>query len=102
MSRFPFFPSILVLAGFIGITHAFAEERPVTTKNQHIAGLFLPTPKTSPVIMSKVQVHATFLGCVYSRHECSHLAHNYGFYNHFIIHDHATCHHGPSYACYGQ
>ena len=43
-----------------------------------------------------------FLGCVYSYHECEHLAHDHGYYNHFTRHDHATCHHGPSYACYGQ
>jgi hypothetical protein len=43
-----------------------------------------------------------FLGCVYSYHQCEHRAHGRGLYNHFIRHDHRTCHHGPSYACYAQ
>jgi hypothetical protein len=45
---------------------------------------------------------SVFLGCVYSYHECEHLAHDRGFYNHFTRHDHGTCHHGPSYACFGE
>lgn len=51
-----------------------------------------------------IQVHdgPVFLGCVYSYHECEHLGHRRGFYNHFTRHDHRTCHRGPSYACYGQ
>ena len=50
------------------------------------------------------QVHArpVFLGCVYSYHECEHLGHGRGFYNHFTRHDHRLCHHGQSYACFGQ
>lgn len=43
-----------------------------------------------------------FLGCVYSYHECEHLGHARGFYNHSTRHDHRTCHHGPSYACFGR
>lgn len=43
-----------------------------------------------------------FLGCVYSYHECEHLGHDRGFFNHYTRHDHYTCHHGPSYACYGR
>ena len=50
----------------------------------------------------RVHYRPVFLGCVYSYHECEHLAHDRGFYNHFTRHDHATCHHGPSYACFGQ
>jgi hypothetical protein len=51
-----------------------------------------------------IQAHSrlVFLGCVYSYHECEHLGHSNGFYNHFTRHDHRTCHHGPSYACYGR
>jgi hypothetical protein len=56
-----------------------------------------PTGRTIRVHYSPV-----FLGCVYSYHECEHLAHSRGFYNHFTRHDHGTCHHGPSYACFGQ
>lgn len=47
-----------------------------------------------------VHYQPVFLGCVYSYHECEHLAHDRGFYNHFTRHDHRTCHHGPSYACF--
>jgi hypothetical protein len=50
----------------------------------------------------RVHDRPVFLGCVYSYHECEHLAHERGFYNHFTRHDHGTCHHGPSYACFGQ
>ena len=55
-------------------------------------------------LASIIRVHSgpVFLGCVYSNHECEHRAHARGFYNHFTEHDHDTCHHGPSYACYGQ
>ena len=60
------------------------------------AGL-APTAKTL-----RVHNRPVFLGCVYSYHECGHLAHDRGFYNHFTRHDHATCHHGPSYAGCGQ
>lgn len=51
-----------------------------------------------------IRVHGgpVFLGCVYSYHECEHVGHRRGFYNHFTRHDHRTCHHGPSYACYGR
>ncbi|GJE29831.1 hypothetical protein [Methylobacterium organophilum] len=60
------------------------------------AGL-APTAKTL-----RVHNRLVFLGCVYSYHECEHLAHDRGFDNHFTRHDHATCHHGPSYARFGQ
>lgn len=51
-----------------------------------------------------IQAHSrpVFLGCVYSYHECEHRGHDRGFFNHFTRHDHRACHHGPSYACYGQ
>lgn len=51
-----------------------------------------------------IDIHysSVFLGCVYSYHQCEHLGHSRGFYNHSVRHDHRTCHHGPSYACYGR
>lgn len=51
-----------------------------------------------------IQAHyrPRFLGCVYSYHECEHLGHDRGFFNHSISHNHRICHHGPSYACYGR
>lgn len=41
-----------------------------------------------------------FLGCVRSRHHCSHIAHDNGFYTHWIKHNHYVCPRSPGYACY--
>lgn len=43
-----------------------------------------------------------FLGCTASPHQCSHMAHNSGFYNHRAVDDHhGRCHHPPYiYACW--
>lgn len=56
-----------------------------------------PAPAFAPA-----HARRAFLGCVYSYHECAHRAHSRGFYGHYAEHDHDTCHHGPSYACYGE
>lgn len=55
-----------------------------------------------PSAITLVHNDPEFIGCVYSYHQCEHLAHGRGYFRHFIQHDHYACHHGPSYACYGQ
>jgi hypothetical protein len=51
-------------------------------------------------LLMPIHEDEVLLGCVYSTHSCSDLAHEQGYYYHRAVHDHATCHHGPSYACY--
>ncbi len=43
-----------------------------------------------------------FVGCVHDEHECDHLAHSYGYFNHFSRHD-FMCHHGDElHSCYAR
>jgi hypothetical protein len=51
---------------------------------------------------SLLKIHDRFLGCVYSSHQCEHLAHGQRYTRHYVRHDHDRCHHGPSYACYAE
>ena len=65
------------------------------------ASLFPTQPRQS---FTQVPVHSTwqFIGCVHSSHDCHHAAHENGFSDYTVRHDHSTCHHGPSYACYAR
>ena len=83
---------------FAGIA-AHAEDLTYSRSRGVQMASILRSPKVSLPIQ---RVHAEFLTCVYSSHECEHVAHNSGFRFHYVVHDHNTCHHGPSYACYAE
>ena len=42
------------------------------------------------------------IGCMPSEHACQHYAQDQGYDFSYAQHDHETCHHGPSYACYAR
>lgn len=54
----------------------------------------------SDALLIPIGHRGVFLGCVWTKHQCSHRAHDSGYHHHRAVHDHYACHHGPSYACY--
>lgn len=93
----------ITLATFMmlgGIT-AHAEDLTYLRPRHVQMALMLRSPNVSVPVQTR-RLHAEFLTCVYSGHECEHVAHNSGYRFHYVVHDHDTCHHGPSYACYAE
>lgn len=44
--------------------------------------------------------HSIRLGCVYSAHQCSHLAHSNGYHHHHVVHSHECGH--PHLLCMAE
>ena len=62
---------------------------------------FFEPNAVSPSHRLVTRIHSTiFLGCVRSRRHCSYIAHDHGFYTHWIKHNHYACPRSPGYACY--
>ena len=54
--------------------------------------------------MTPIPVHSrwAFVGCEQSHHACVHHAHDHGFRQHTVRHDHNACPSHPHLACYGS
>lgn len=94
---------LLAAVLLVGTTQAWAEEaQPRVSSSQFVTtALLLSRPDQ---MLTPIPVHSSwrFVGCAYTPHECHHRAHNYGYMDYTARHDHYTCHHGPSYACYAR
>lgn len=90
-----FLAAIAIFGGFAAHAEDITPTRPLSPRTAMFAGPLKGLSLAQPA-------HAEFLTCVYSSHECEHAAHDNGFRYHYVVHDHRTCHHGPSYACYAE
>lgn len=87
--------SLVILGGLSAHDEALAQERALSVRTAMMV-------KPADGLSLARRAHAEFLACVSSSHECEHVAHDNGFRYHYVVHDHDTCHHGPSYACYAE
>ncbi len=61
----------------------------------------LQTVALTSMELNGLALHATFLGCVHSEHDCEHAAHRRGYHHHWTQYEHYRCGH-HHVACYAE
>lgn len=94
---------LLAVVSLAGIAQAWADQLPSRSESsQRTRTALLLSHPGRPVTPIPIHSSWQFLGCVYAPRECHHVAHDSGYIDFTARHDHYTCHHGPSFACYGR